>query len=104
MSESENDFMQWAIHCARMFGWRLHHCRPALTRSGRWATPVQGNVGFPDLVLLRPPRLVVAELKSDRGRLSTEQEAWLADFESVPCAEVYVWRPADREAVEAVLR
>ncbi len=33
--------------------------------------------GWPDLVLLRPPRMVVAELKSTRGRLTKEQRETL---------------------------
>jgi hypothetical protein len=60
--------------------------------------------GFPDLILIRPPRLVVAELKTDRGRLSKPQRTWLDGFAACHIAEVYLWRPADRPAIERILK
>ncbi|GAB6937094.1 VRR-NUC domain-containing protein [Isoptericola variabilis] len=52
--------------------------------------------GFPDLVLVsaRRGRLLVAELKTVRGRLSTAQTQWLAEFRGAG-VEAHVWRPAD---------
>lgn len=38
--------------------------------------------GVPDIVVLRPPGLVI-ELKTQTGRLRTEQKAWLERLESV---------------------
>ena len=35
-----------------------------------------GNRGFPDLVLVRGPRLLFRELKKEGGRLSEHQEQW----------------------------
>jgi hypothetical protein len=61
--------------------------------------------GFPDLVLIRPPRLVFAELKTGRGRLTKAQVECLALLECIPGAEVYVWVSTDPwEAIEEVLR
>jgi hypothetical protein len=60
---TERDFQRAVVELARLMGWRVHHTRPALTQRGRWLTPIQGDAGFPDLVLCRPPRLVLAELK-----------------------------------------
>ena len=51
--------------------------------------------GFPDLILVRPPRLVVAELKSVRGPVTARQQLWLDDVAAVPGIEVHVWRPDD---------
>lgn len=48
--------------------------------------------GFPDIVALRGKRLLVAELKSQTGKLRKEQPAWLDAF-SEAGAEVYLWRP-----------
>jgi hypothetical protein len=75
--QRERDFQRTVIDLARRTGWRVHHTRPALTQRGRWLTPVQGDVGFPDLVLCRPPRLIVAELKRVGGRLTAAQRGWL---------------------------
>ena len=81
-------------------GWRVHAERPARTSKG-WRTPVQGDPGFFDLVLARRGRVIFAELKSARGKLSAEQEAWLAELSGGP--ERYTWRPADFPAIEATL-
>jgi len=81
---------------ARLTGWRAVHFRPAQNDSGRWLTPIEGDPGWPDLVLARPGRLVVAELKSARGRVEPDQQAWITLLGSVGGAvSVYVWRPVD---------
>lgn len=90
---------------ARLLGWRTLHIRPARTKHG-WVTPVSGDgEGFPDLLALRDERQVVAELKTETGRLSRKQRAWLEAFRNVG-AEVYVWRPRHWRSgeIEAVLR
>ena len=73
---------------ARQNGWADYH--PAISMGS--------PAGFPDLVLVRPPVIIFAELKSERGRLSTSQRAWLERFEqcSIPGRiETYIWRPDD---------
>lgn len=43
-----------------------------------WRSPVQGaGRGFPDVLAIRGDRIIAAELKSDRGRLTDEQSQWL---------------------------
>jgi hypothetical protein len=91
---NEDDLLSNVIHAARIHGWLVHHCRAARTADG-WRTPVQGNRGFPDLVLAKPGRLILAELKAQRGRLSAEQVVWRGVLDLVPAVEVYEWRPAD---------
>lgn len=96
---------------ARVYGWRVYH-----TRDSRGSEP-----GFPDLVLVRPPRLIFAELKRERGRVSPTQQSWLQALDAVartvdallletdpgrpdsPVA-VRVWRPSDFAAVADELR
>ena len=51
-----------------------------------------------DYVLVRPPDLLVVELKSQRARISEAQRAWLDDLEAAG-VEVHVWRPPDVDAV-----
>ncbi len=91
---------------ARLFGWRRAHFRTAYQPGAeRWLTPMSGEKGFPDLVLIRPPRLIFAELKSEKGRLSLDQELWLADLEEIPTGiEVYLWRPSDIDEIQAILK
>ncbi|MDI3330677.1 MAG: VRR-NUC domain-containing protein [Micrococcus sp.] len=71
---------------ATLLGWRWYH-----TRDSRRSVK-----GFPDLVMIHPGqgRILWVELKSERGRLSREQRAWINDLDATG-AEVHVWRPAD---------
>ena len=49
--------------------------------------------GFPDLLLIRRPRLIWAELKADRGVVTPDQRDMLEELRS--CGqEVYLWRPS----------
>ena len=59
--------------------------------------------GWPDLWLVRAPRLIVVELKSERGRLTERQRTWLDLFRRCPGIEVYVWRPSNWPDVEVAL-
>jgi hypothetical protein len=91
---SERDLTGYVRDVARLHGWRRYHT---------WLSR-HSPAGFPDEVLLRAPRLVVAELKSETGRLTDAQAEWLEEWERIPCAEVYVWTPADMDTIAEVLR
>lgn len=86
---TEKDFQQLIIDTARALGWLVYH-----THDSRRSAP-----GFPDLILLRPPELVVVEVKPAAGSrratvadvaarpewlrhpdLTNEQAEWLAAF------------------------
>lgn len=58
--------------------------------------------GFPDLVIVGT-RLIFAELKAERGRVSAEQQVWMDRLRSAG-VEVYLWRPSDMPEVTTVLR
>ena len=100
---TERGLQDYVVAAAQLLGWKVMHTRPAMARSGRWSTPIQGDAGFPDLVLVRPPKLVVAELKAQRGPVTAEQQAWLDALRSCGVA-AYVWRPADLPRIEALLQ
>jgi VRR-NUC domain len=87
---TEAAFQQRVIDLARLRGWRCCHFRPAPTVAG-WRTPVTGDPGFPDLALARAGRLLAVELKSERGRLSPDQAAWLAQLGD----HGRLWRPSN---------
>ncbi|MFI8595884.1 VRR-NUC domain-containing protein [Rothia koreensis] len=70
---------------ARRLKWRSYH-----THDSRRSQP-----GFPDLVLVRPDRGVLwRELKTTRGRLTRDQQAWLNDLTQAG-QNAAVWRPAN---------
>lgn len=103
----EEALLSQVIDLAHIYGWRVAHFRPA--RVGKsWRTPVQGDgKGFPDFVLARDGRVIFAELKSNTGKLSDEQQEWLhalAGEWETPNHKVYVWRPRDWDEIVATLR
>lgn len=102
---TEAGFQAHVIGLARAYGWRVYHApdnRPAgrTGRPQRLAAPEA--VGFPDLVLVRAPRLLFVELKAERGRLGPGQAEWLDELGHAG-AEVAVWKPSDWERVQAAL-
>jgi hypothetical protein len=102
---SETALETSVLSYAKLRGWRTAHFRPAQDRRGRWKTPVSGDgAGFPDLVMLRAERLVIAELKSERAaEPDAHQRAWLVAWRAAG-AEVHVWRPSDLDRIYETLR
>lgn len=113
-AQSEAAFQQQVIQLARFYGWRHFH-----VHDSRRSAP-----GFPDLVLLRGAELIFAELKTASGRVRAEQIEWLRDLTAIsaavedtvsrlvgvpgaahppPVVDVFVWRPADFDALHARL-
>lgn len=92
--ETEAHFQRAVLRLAKLYGWWSYH-----TFDSRLSTH-----GWPDLALCRSPRLILAELKSERGRVSDAQRAWLDALGSCSGVEVYLWRPSDWVAIESVLR
>ena len=93
MAMLEAQFKNSVIEIATRYGWLVHHDLPAMNRRGKWATHIQGDSGFPDLVLLNSRGvLVFAELKTDVGIVRKTQNAWLDRLEQTG-AIVQVWRP-----------
>lgn len=91
---SERDFQAQILDLAHLFGWTVYH--PMLSK---WS-----ERGWPDLAMCRPPRLILAELKAEKGKVSEHQERWLAMLRACPGVETYLWRPADFDAIAEVLR
>jgi hypothetical protein len=88
-SVSEKHWQDDVLEIAQLFGWRCYH-----TFDSRRSHP-----GFPDLVLARPPVVIAAELKTDKGRLSLAQRDWLAVLEACDRVQTRLWRPQDRDRV-----
>lgn len=92
----ESDWLATAGQTLDWCGWRWIHFRPARTASG-WVTPTQGNAakGFPDLVCYRGRRLLFVELKTATGRVSPEQEDWIAALKDCGQEAHLIRLPAD---------
>jgi hypothetical protein len=103
MLADEQSFQAVVVDVARLAGWRVAHFRAARTAKG-WRTPVTADgAGWPDLVLVRPPRIIFAELKSESGQLRDRQCEWLDVLRLLPEVEVYVWRPSDWDELVEIL-
>lgn len=94
---TEAELQDAVIELAHLFGWRVAHFRAARTKSG-WATPVAADgKGFPDLMMARRERLIFAELKSAKGKLTLEQEEWMSALRHTG-STLAVWYPRDWES------
>jgi hypothetical protein len=100
----EKQFAEQVESILNVFGWTWKHDLPALRQSGKWSTAVRGTIGFPDYIAVRKDRVVCAELKAEKGRLSSEQKRWLSLLEQSGKVEVYVWRPSDLQQIAEILR
>lgn len=111
-ADSEAAFQRQVLNLAEFYGWRSYH-----THDSRRSQP-----GFPDLVLVRGVELIFAELKTEKGRVRPEQAEWIqaltevavcvrqsigpvpeVPHPTVPCIDVYLWRPSDFDQINARL-
>ena len=92
-SMSEREFQAQMRQLAELKGWIV------LTTWNSMHSPA----GEPDLRLVRPPRVIFMELKSQKGKLSPAQEQVIALLKRCPGLEVYVFRPSDFEQIIKVL-
>jgi len=131
---SETAFLSQVADLLNLFRWRWCHIRGAWSNKG-YRTPIQGSdpdgfkgKGLPDIIAVRPPRLIFAELKDQYSKASPEQEAWLGNLREcvkmitlepivisrqgrarrvsniVPSLEVYLWRPSQFDDIAECLR
>src|SRR3990167_5240904 len=95
-------FQRQVIELAKLMGWMVHHDRTVMERSGKWATPIQGDPGFPDLVLARNGRVLFVELKRERGKLTAEQQNWRWALGRVG-RNAHIWYPSMWDSIVELL-
>jgi hypothetical protein len=96
---SEAQCVDTIIEAAQTTGWLAYHCRPAQTKSGRWSTALQGDPGFPDLVLCHPRHgLWFVEAKRRPNKVEPAQTRWLLTLGQHVRAAV-VWVPEEMPAL-----
>jgi hypothetical protein len=79
---TEKQLQNAVVNLAKLLQWRVYHT---------WLS-ARSTPGFPDLCLVRDGRLIFAELKSERGKVSEEQQAWLDEL-SFTGAQTFIWYP-----------
>lgn len=91
----EDALLVSVLDLAKYLGLRTAHFRPALSQTGRWITPVQGDgKGWPDLTIVGPGGVLFRELKAEGSYPTREQRLWLAALAEAG-ADAGVWRPRD---------
>lgn len=91
--QSERQFQAAVMEYARLQGWRLAHFHDSRRQVGGQLVGDADAAGFPDLVLARE-RLLIRELKTDRGRLTPQQMEWLSALDRAG-VDADVWRPSE---------
>jgi hypothetical protein len=126
LEQSERQFERAVIELARAYGWKTAHFNDSRRevvnkRTGeRKLVGDRDAKGFPDVVFARLGRIVIVELKAEKGRLSNEQSEWLVALGGEPDGSISkleqllggsdvrmrirVWRPSDWPEIEQVLR
>jgi hypothetical protein len=100
---SEAEFTRHVIELAHTYHYRVAHFRPGMKADGTWRTAVQGDgAGFPDVVLVRGPTLIAAELKVKNNKPTPMQLLWLS-WLAATGAKTFIWRPRDWEEIKVVL-
>lgn len=102
---SEDELDRHVRRTALLFEFWTYHTRYSLKSEG----------GFPDWIVLRPPRLLVVECKRQglwltpprqgrRGRWGIGQAEWLRRWSRQPGTEVYLWWPTDAPDITELLQ
>lgn len=91
---TERAWMRQVIDLAQLHGYLVYH-----THDSR-----RSAAGFPDLLMVRRGRLLAIECKSERGRVTPEQMAWIELLDTVPGVTAMVARPRDFDVVRAVVQ
>ncbi len=134
----EPAFQTQVVGLLRVYQWSLiYHApdgghAPAQGRRRVAGGQIPEGRGFPDILAIRGARLLVAELKTNTGRMRPGQQEWLDGLNVVACAvnqacqlarigaaadpdlpepepgwpsvEVYLWRPRDWDVLHDVIR
>ena len=83
-------------------GWRWYHPEPKKRSRSRWT--VNTAAGIPDLICVKPPRVVWLEVKTESGRIRPEQVEWIEELRQSG-QEVHIIRlPGDYGFLDDLLR
>ena len=91
---AEDELQANVLDLCRVFGILVHHCRPARMADGTWRTPISGQPGFPDLVIVGRRGVLYRELKTSAGKPTRDQQIWLSALTGAG-ADACLWRPGD---------
>lgn len=90
---SETSFQRQVVELAERCSWWVWHDNDSR----------RNKAGLPDLIMIRPPRVVFVELKAQKGRFRPAQKMVLELLSRCPGVEVYSWRPSDWDTLKPVV-
>jgi Holliday junction resolvase len=90
---TEAEYQAQLVQAARLLGYSVYHT----------TFSIGSDRGFPDLVIVGHNRLIVLEVKSEKGKVRPGQQEWIDAFASVPGVVARVVRPSDEDDVMAIL-
>lgn len=82
---TEAAFQRSVLDLLEWHRWRCYHTRFSVGSHGR---------GFPDVIACRRDRCLALELKSERGKPTSDQESWLLALADAG-VEAHLVRPSD---------
>lgn len=82
---TEAQWQNTVVEAAQLLGWWVFHDHDSR----------RNQAGFPDLVLIRPPRVLFVELKREAGKVTRAQEEVLGKLAACPGVESRVARPSN---------
>jgi hypothetical protein len=103
---SEYDFQVAVCKYAEAQGWKVQYARKSATKGADGVWRGTGPKGWPDVFAIRRGAIVAIECKSEIGRVSPEQEAWLnalAENGCNECRRAMVMIAKPRDAATAML-
>ena len=86
---TEAQWQDTVVEAAELLGWWVFHDHDSR----------RNQAGFPDLCLIRPPRVVFVELKRETGKVTRAQEEVLGMLAECPGVESRVARPSNWSAL-----
>lgn len=93
-AQSERRYQDQIVQLAEANGWHVWHDNDSR----------RNDAGLPDLLLIRGAVLLFLEVKTEKGKVSLAQEAFIERLKQVKYVEADVARPRHWEQIAAVLR
>ena len=87
-------YQKQIVDLAEACGWLVWHDND----------PRRNSAGLPDLLMVRGPVLLFLEVKTEKGKVRPEQEAFIGRLKQVRYVNAEGVRPRDWEQIAAVLR
>lgn len=90
---SEKELAATVIDYAKLMKWMVFFT---------WRS-IHSPKGELDLRLIRPPRVIFAELKTEKGKLTPAQTETIEALKQCPGVDCFVWRPSHWDEIQKEL-